>query len=49
MTSAISQGDKVKALEVGMNAHLSKPVDIPELLETIKDVMSSYELEKARK
>ena len=41
MTSAISQGDKVKALEVGMNAHLSKPVDIPELLETIRDVMSS--------
>ena len=43
MTAAITQGDKVKALEVGMNAHLSKPVDIPELLTTIKNVMFSYE------
>ena len=49
MTSAISQGDKVKALEVGMNAHLSKPVDIPELLSTIRDVMSSYKQEMAGK
>lgn len=43
MTAAITQGDKLKALESGMNAHLSKPVDIPELLSTIKDVMSSYQ------
>ena len=43
MTAAITQGDKIKALESGMNAHLSKPVDIPELLSTIKDVMTSYQ------
>ena len=43
MTAAITQGDKLKALESGMNAHLSKPVDIPELLSTIKDVMTSYQ------
>ena len=49
MTSAITQGDKVKALEVGMNAHLSKPVDIPELLATIKNVMCTYEAEKSVK
>ena len=43
MTAAITQGDKLKALESGMNAHLSKPVDIPELLSTIKNVMTSFQ------
>lgn len=41
MTAAITQGDKVKALQVGMNAHLSKPVDYDELIETVKNVMAS--------
>ena len=49
MTSAITQEDKVKAIEVGMNAHLSKPVDIPELLSTIRNVMVSYKPEKKAK
>ena len=49
MTAAITQGDKIKALESGMNAHLSKPVDIPELLSTIKDVLTSYQNKEVEK
>lgn len=46
MTAAITQGDKVKALQVGMNAHLSKPVDYDELIETVKNVMSAEGADK---
>lgn len=42
MTAADSEEDKEKSLEVGMNAHLSKPVKIPELLSTIKNFLQSY-------
>ena len=49
MTAAITQGDKIKALESGMNAHLSKPVDIPELLSTIQSVMTSYQNKEVEK
>ncbi|MCR4580797.1 MAG: response regulator [Treponema sp.] len=43
MTAAVTPEDKFKVLEVGMNAHLSKPVAIPELLSTIKDFLGSYQ------
>ncbi len=43
MTAAVTPEDKLKVLEVGMNAHLSKPVAIPELLSTIRDFLSSYQ------
>ncbi|MCR4631940.1 MAG: response regulator [Treponema sp.] len=43
MTAAVTPEDKLKVLEVGMNAHLSKPVAIPELLSTIKDFLGSYQ------
>ena len=43
MTAAVTPEDKLKVLEVGMNAHLSKPVAAPELLSTIRDFLGSYE------
>ena len=43
MTAAVTPEDKLKVLEVGMNAHLSKPVAVPELLSTIRDFLGSYE------
>ena len=43
MTAAVTPEDKLKVLEVGMNAHLSKPAAIPELLSTIRDFLSSYQ------
>ena len=42
MTAAVTPEDKLRVLEVGMNAHLSKPVKIPELLSTIKNFLQSY-------
>ena len=42
MTAADTEEDKEKSLEVGMNAHLSKPVKIPELLSTIRNFLQSY-------
>ncbi|MCH5293807.1 MAG: response regulator [Treponema sp.] len=43
MTAAVTPEDKLKVLEVGMNAHLSKPVSVPELLATITDFLGSYQ------
>ena len=42
MTAADTEEDKEKSLEVGMNAHLSKPIKIPELLDTIKNFLQTY-------
>lgn len=42
MTVADKPDDKLKALESGMNAHLSKPVRLENLLATISDMLQSY-------
>ena len=42
MTAADTEEDKEKSFEVGMNAHLSKPIKIPELLDTIKNFLQTY-------
>jgi len=42
LTASVFEEDKKAAKEAGMNAHLSKPVKIPELLSTIKNFLKSY-------
>ncbi len=36
MTANVFAEDKIKAKEVGMNGHLGKPIDIPELMQTLR-------------
>lgn len=36
------ESDKRKSLESGMDAHLTKPVDVPQLRETIIKILNSY-------
>lgn len=43
MTVADKIEDKSKSLESGMNAHLTKPVRLENLLETISDMLQSYD------
>lgn len=31
--------DKMKSLEVGMNAHIAKPIDVPNLLKTLAELL----------
>lgn len=38
-----SEEDKRRELECGINGHVSKPISIPELLETIAQFMESYD------
>lgn len=38
MTANAFEDDKRKAIECGMNAHLTKPLNVPELLKTIEDL-----------
>ena len=40
MTANAFEEDKKAAKEAGMNGHLSKPIDIPKLLETLKDILN---------
>ena len=40
MTANAFVEDKKKALEVGMNAHVSKPINVKELLDTIERILS---------
>lgn len=39
MTANAFEEDRQKALEAGMNEHVAKPIDIPKLLETLRNVM----------
>ncbi len=39
MTANAFEEDKRKAFEAGMNGHLSKPIDITELMNVVKMVM----------
>lgn len=41
MTANAFEEDREKAMEAGMNGHISKPVDVPKLLETLKDILRS--------
>lgn len=43
MTVNSKDEEKMETLDAGMNAHLVKPVKIPDLMETIRDMVSSYE------
>lgn len=36
------ESDKRKSLESGMDAHLTKPIDVPQLRETIIKILNSY-------
>ncbi len=37
------ESDRRTSIESGMNAHLTKPIDIPQLSETISKIMQSQE------
>ena len=39
MTANAFEEDKRKSFEAGMNAHLSKPIEIPKLMEVLKDIL----------
>ncbi len=39
MTANAFDEDKQKALEAGMNGHVAKPIDIPQLMDTLKEVL----------
>ena len=39
MTAKAFEEDKAKALEAGMNGHLTKPIDMDRLLETLEEVL----------
>ena len=41
LTANTFEEDKKKALEAGMNAHLAKPVEIPELVKTLSSLIKS--------
>lgn len=39
MTANAFEEDRQKALEAGMNEHVSKPIDLARLLEAVKKVL----------
>ena len=41
MTANAFDEDKKKALEAGMNDHVAKPIDIENLVDTLKDVLQN--------
>ncbi len=43
MTANAFEEDKRKALEMGMNAHVAKPIDVEQLLEVIENVLLQAE------
>lgn len=40
MTANAFEEDKIQALEAGMNAHISKPIDVEELFQTLETVLN---------
>ena len=44
MTANASQADKQECLEAGMNAHVSKPIDMQQLLPNIKKWVKNQQL-----
>ena len=40
MTANVFAEDKLKAMNAGMNAHVSKPIDIRELFTTLKSILA---------
>ncbi len=41
MTANAFEEDRQLALEAGMNGHVAKPIDVPKLLETLKDILKN--------
>ena len=41
MTANAFEEDKKEAIEAGMDGHLAKPIEIPELIKTLKEVLKS--------
>lgn len=41
MTANAFEEDKINAIEAGMNEHLSKPIDIPKLIDTLSTILNS--------
>ena len=39
MTANAFDEDRQKAMEAGMNGHVAKPIDIPRLMDTLKDIL----------
>ena len=39
MTANAFAEDKRAALEAGMNGHIAKPIEIPKLMETLKEIL----------
>ncbi len=40
MTANAFEEDRRKALQCGMNGHISKPIDIQKLLETLDQILA---------
>lgn len=40
MTANAFEEDKQNAVDAGMNGHLSKPIDVPKLLQTLSDILN---------
>ncbi|MCM1267637.1 MAG: response regulator [Bacteroidales bacterium] len=40
MTANAFEEDRQMAMEVGMNGHVAKPIDVPQLLETLKNLLA---------
>lgn len=40
MTANAFEEDKKEAKEAGMNGHLAKPIEIPELIKTLKEILN---------
>ncbi len=40
MTANAFDEDRQKAMEAGMNGHVAKPIDIPKLMDTLKEILT---------
>ena len=39
MTANAFEEDRQEALEAGMNGHIAKPIDVPKLLELLRELL----------